>query len=75
MPTFLLSKQHQEIILILPKNMKNNCSGENFIILIGIFSPSGDPISLRRLHRGSFAVVYYSFISHILVAAAISERK
>jgi hypothetical protein len=45
------------------------------LISIGIFYPSGDPISLRRLRRGSFAVVYYSFISHILVAAAISERK
>jgi hypothetical protein len=37
-------------------------------ILIDIFNPAGEPISQHRLRRSSFAVVYYSFISHILVS-------
>jgi hypothetical protein len=44
------------------------------IIFTGIFYPTGEPISPCRLRRGSFAAVYDSIISHILVAAAILTR-
>jgi hypothetical protein len=47
----------------------------NIFILTSIFYPSGEQISPRRLRRDSFAVVYYSFISHVLVAAAIFARE
>jgi len=37
-----------------------------FSIKIDIFYPTGEPISQHRLRRSSFAVVYYSFMSHFL---------
>jgi hypothetical protein len=46
-----------------------------FIYLIGIFYPSGEPISLQRLRCGPFAVVHYSFIGHFLAVAAILTRE
>ncbi len=33
--------------------------------MIGIFYPSGEPISIHLLRRSSFTVVHYSFMSHI----------
>jgi hypothetical protein len=44
------------------------------IIFTGIVYPTCEPISPCRLRRGSFAVVYDSIISPILVAAAILTR-
>jgi len=44
------------------------------ILFISIFYPSGEPISQHRLRCSPFAVVYYSFMGHFLVAAAISSR-
>jgi hypothetical protein len=46
-----------------------------YLILIGIFYPSGEPISLHRLRCSPFAVVHYSFMGHILAAAAILTRE
>jgi hypothetical protein len=43
-------------------------------LLIGIFYPSGEPISLHRLRCSPFAVVHYSFMGHFLAAAAILTR-
>ncbi len=48
---------------------------KNLLILIGIFYPSGEPISLHQLRCSPFAVVHYSFIGHFLAAAAILTRE
>jgi hypothetical protein len=46
-----------------------------YLILIGIFYPSGEPISLHRLRCSPFAVVHYSFMGRFLAAAAILTRE
>jgi hypothetical protein len=46
-----------------------------FIHLIGIFYPSGEPISLQRLRCSPFAVVHFSFMGHFLAVAAILTRE
>jgi hypothetical protein len=43
-------------------------------LTIGIFSPSGEPISPHRLRCSPFAVFKYSFMGHCLGAAAILAR-
>jgi hypothetical protein len=48
---------------------------KSFLNLIGIFYPSGEPISLQRLRCSPFAVVHYSFMGHFLVVAAILTRE
>jgi len=48
---------------------------KKFFIFIGIFCPSGEPISPQRLHCSPFAVVHYSFMGHFLAAAAILTRE
>jgi hypothetical protein len=48
---------------------------KTFIHLIGIFYPSGEPISPHRLRCSPFAVVHYSFMGHFLAAAAILIRE
>jgi len=48
---------------------------KNLLIFIGIFYPSGEPISLHRLRCSPFAVDNYSFMSRFLAAAAISARE
>jgi hypothetical protein len=47
----------------------------NPLILLSIFSPSGESISLHRLRCSPFAVVHYSFMGRGLAAAAISSRE
>jgi hypothetical protein len=48
---------------------------KTFVHLIGIFYPSGEPISLQRLLCSPFAVVHYSFTGHFLAVAAILTRE
>jgi len=48
---------------------------KSFLNLIGIFYPSGEPISLQRLRCSPFAVVHYSFMGHFLAVAAILTRE
>jgi hypothetical protein len=48
---------------------------KTFIHLIGIFYPSGEPISLQQHRCSPFAVVYYSFMGHFLAVAAILTRE
>jgi len=48
---------------------------KKLFIFIGIFYPSGEPISPHRLRRSPFAVVHYSFMGHFLAAAAILTRE
>jgi hypothetical protein len=43
--------------------------------MIGIFYPSGEPISQHRLRRNSFEVVHYIFMSHFLAATATLVRE
>jgi hypothetical protein len=71
MPMIFLFQQSQEGILILLKKLLKT----NIFILIGIFYPKGEPISPHRYRCSPFAVVEYNFMSHCLVAAAISARE
>ncbi len=48
---------------------------EKIFILIGIFYPTGEPISPHRLRCNPFAVVHYSFMGCGLAATAISTRE
>jgi hypothetical protein len=52
-----------------------NYYAKTFIHLIGIFYPSGEPISPHRLRWCPFAVVHYSFMGHFLADAAILTRE
>jgi len=44
-------------------------------IFIGIFYPSGEPISPHRLRCSPFAVDDHSFMGHFLAARAILTRQ
>jgi hypothetical protein len=48
---------------------------KSFLNSIGIFYPSGEPISLQRHRCSPFEVVHYSFMGHFLAAAAILTRE
>jgi len=48
---------------------------KKFFIFIGIFYPSGEPISLHRLRCSPFAVDNHSFMGHFLAARAILTRE
>jgi len=63
--------QYQEVILTLLKKLFK----KNLFMFIGIFYPSGEPISLHRLRCSPFAVFKYSFIGHFLAAAVILTRE
>jgi hypothetical protein len=52
-----------------------NYHEKTFINLIGIFYPTGEPISPHRLRCSPFAVVHYSFMGYFLAAAAILTRE
>ena len=67
---FLL-QHYQEVILTLLKKLFK----KYLFILIGIFYPSGGPISLHRLRCSPFAVVHYSLMGRCLAAAAILARE
>ena len=66
-----LVQQFQEVILTLLKKLFK----KNLYLFIGIFYPTGKPISLHRLHNSPFAVYKYSIMGHCLAAAAISTRE
>jgi hypothetical protein len=71
MPILFLLQQYQEVILTLLKKLFK----KDLFILIGIFYPLGEPISLHRLRCSPFAVYKYSFMGHCLAAAAILARE
>jgi hypothetical protein len=48
---------------------------ERVFLLIGIFYPSGEPISPHRLRCSPIAVLCYSFMAHFLGGAAILTRE
>jgi len=48
---------------------------ELFNLIVGIYYPPGELISLQQHRCSPFAVVYYSFMGHCLAAAAISTRE
>ncbi len=47
----------------------------SILLYVGIFYPSGEPISLHRLRCSPFAVVHYSLMGCGLAATAISTRE
>ncbi len=55
-----LLQQYQEVILTLLKKLFK----KNLFIFIGIFSPSGEPISLHLFCCDPFAVDSHSCIGH-----------
>jgi hypothetical protein len=55
--------------------MAVNYHKKTYFILIGIFYPSGEPISPQRLRRSPFVVVYYNFMGCFLAVAAILARE
>jgi hypothetical protein len=44
-------------------------------LFIGIFYPTGESISLHRVHRSLLAVADYSFAGHFFAAASILNRE
>ncbi len=73
-------QQYQEVILTLLKMTTKTFLSPSFKvrvgrIAIGIFYPTGEPISPHRLHCSPFAVVHYNFMGHCFAAAAILTRK
>jgi hypothetical protein len=46
-----------------------------YLILIGIFYPSGEPILLHLLRCGPFAVANHSFMGRRLASVATSTRE
>jgi hypothetical protein len=71
MPMPFLILQYQDAILTLLKKLFK----KNLSIFIGIFYPTGEPISLHLLHCSPFAVYKYSFMGYCFAAAAISTRE
>jgi len=66
MPMLFLLQQYQEFILTLLKKLFK----KNLFIFIGIFYPSGEPISLHLLRCDPFAVHLYSSMDRRLASAA-----
>lgn len=60
---------------VLIKMQSDNPAFIAINILIDIFYPLGEPISLQSLRCNLLAVVHYSFIGHCLTFAAISTRE
>jgi hypothetical protein len=56
-------------------NIALNYYEKSFLNVIGIFYPSGEPISLQQLRCSPFAVVHYSFMGYFLAVAAILARE
>jgi hypothetical protein len=54
---------------------KKNILKKGIFKYVGIFHPSGEPISQHQLRCSLFAVVHYSFMGYFLAAAAISARE
>jgi len=71
MPMLFLLQQYQKVILTSLKKLFK----KYLFTLIGIFYPSGEPISPHRLRCSPFAVYKYSFMGHCLAAAATSARE
>jgi len=61
-----LFQQYQEVILTLLKKLLK----KNLFIFIGIFYPSGEPISQHLLRCDPFAVHLYSGMDRRLASAA-----
>jgi len=66
-----ISGTYLDIVLNYPNN--NLC--KKIFLLIGIFYPTGESISLQRLRCSPFAVDYYSFMGHFLAVAATLTRE
>jgi len=56
---------------ILPANLSNNTFIVSLMVIIDIFYPSSEPISLQSLRCSLLAVVYYSFVGHCLAFATL----
>jgi hypothetical protein len=70
----MTTKSILAIHLVYPRN-QIDVSIFLAIIIIDIFYPSGEPISLQSLRCSPFAVVHYSFRGHCLTFAATSVRE
>jgi hypothetical protein len=75
MSILITGKPISIVYFILPVSKFDNFAFLGFILIIDIFYPSGEPISLQSLRCGPFEVVYYIFMGHGLAFAAISARE
>ncbi len=60
------TKEISRRYFILPANQSGNFVILGLIIIIDIFYPTGEPISLQSLRCSPLAVVHYSFVGHCL---------
>jgi hypothetical protein len=75
MSILITTKTISIIYFILSASQSDNSVFTAFIIIIDIFYPSGEPISLQSLRCSPLAVFHYSFVGHCLAFAAISTRE
>ncbi len=75
MSILITTEEISIIYFVRPANQSDNSVFMALIIIIDIFYPSGEPISLRSLRCSPLAVVHYSFVGHCLAAAATSTRE
>ena len=75
MSTLVTTKTLSIIYIILPANQSDNSVSIARIIIIDIFYPTGELISLQSLRCSPLAVVYYSFVGYCLAFATISTRE
>ncbi len=59
----------------LSQYYSNHSFPKHLLLLIDIFYPMGEPISLQSHRCSPLAVVHYSFVGHCLAFAATSIRE
>jgi hypothetical protein len=64
-----------KIYFVFPINHFDNSVYIGLFIIIDIFYPTGEPISLQSLRCSPLAVVHYSFVGPFLTFAATSARE
>jgi hypothetical protein len=70
MSILITTKTISIVYIVLPANQFDNSIFIALIIIIDIFYPSGELISLQSLRCSPLAVVHYSFVGHCLAFAA-----
>jgi hypothetical protein len=65
----MTSKSIPIIYIVLPASLFDNTIFKALIIIIDIFSPPGELISLQNLRFSPLTVVHYTFVGHCLAFA------
>jgi len=69
----MIAEKH--LVVIIHKNYRHFHKKELFNLIVGIFYPMGELISLHLLRCGPFVVEYHNFMGRRLTSAATSTRK